>query len=360
MRNFLWMAACLAAVTLPACQKSLVEESQPTASTPSTKTASAFLLVVGLPPAIVWWGTAPNLPFSDGEPGDTPGGDLYPLGFAINETGYVVGSVLFDSHASARSINNMFKFDIPTQTWMEVAPIPGIAPVEASCFVIGDDAYVVNPDDGTTRRYNQPANTWSLAATLPFAPERFNSTAFAVNGKGYVGLGYGEPSNGVFETFNDWWEYDPATNGWTKKHNFPGGRRNSSAGFAVDGKGYVCSGEKRTGNVDSYPNDLWQYDPTSDTWVQKANMPGLGFAATGLDGIVNSGVHYGFVVAGGPGGCLLYNPATDTWGTLPDVPGGSRHNFAAFMINRSLVIGGGSGGSFGYGRMDVHSLNWSK
>jgi len=88
-------------------------------------------------------------------------------------------------------------------------------------------------------------------------------------------------------------------------------------------------------------------------------MPGPGFKAYGLNGTVNGGIDYGFVVAGGPGGCLIYNPAKDIWGTLPDVPGGPRYYFASYMVGRSLYIAGGSGGTTGR-RMDGHALNWSK
>jgi N-acetylneuraminic acid mutarotase len=357
MRPILWMAVAISAVGLSSCQKSTVNG--PASGTNSTSNISG--IVVGLPPAYLWWSTLPILPFSDGEPGDIPGGDDYPMGFAINGKGYFLGSVLYDSHSSAETIHNMFEYDITTNTYTEKAPIPGYPPVEGVSFVIGNDAYVLSPESQFMYRYDQPTNTWTIAASLPVNPERFNATAFAVNGKGYVGLGDGEVNN-VYTRFNDWWEYDPASNTWAKKKNFPGGARVTAAGFAVDSYGYVCSGDKRTGTVDSYPNDLWQYNPTTDAWVQKANMPGAGFGGVGLNGIVDAGGHYGFVVTGGPGRCLQYNPSTNTWGTLPDMPGGSRNNFAAFMINRSLVIGGGTGGTSigGWGRMDVHSLNWTK
>jgi len=348
------MALVITALAFSACQKSIMDV--PSAPISTHTTASIGTIPIG---ALTLWLNAGNLPFSDGEPGDIPSADTYPLGFAINGKGYVCGSILYDSHGSPQTIHNMWEYDLGTGTWTEKAPIPGYPPVEGACFVIGDNAYVICPTSQATYRYNQPTNTWSIAATLPANPERFSSTAFAVNGKGYAGLGDGETVNGNFVRFNDWWEYDPVTNTWTKKHNFPGGQRIYAAGFAVDGKGYICSGEKLSGSVNSWPNDLWQFDPATDTWVQKANMPGPGLSAVGLNGIVNSGGHYGFVVTGGPGGCLEYNPATDKWGKLPDMPGGSRQQFAAFMINRSLFIGGGFGGGFN-GRMDAHVLVWSK
>jgi len=62
--------------------------------------------------------------------------------------------------------------------------------------------------------------------------------------EGLCRVGYGKDANGNAGWFSDWWEYDPATNTWTKKAAFPGG------------KGYVCSGEKHSGGVNTWQNDL--------------------------------------------------------------------------------------------------------
>jgi hypothetical protein len=43
---------------------------------------------------------------------------------------------------------------------------------------------------------------------------------FLLNGKGYFGLGYDDPSR-LNPEGADFWEYDPATDGWTQKHDVP-------------------------------------------------------------------------------------------------------------------------------------------
>ena len=342
--------AALLFLGIASCQK----EQPLTTAVPETNPKSTASLVAGPAPAIIWWSNGANLPFYDAEPGDIPRGIRYPLGFAINGKGYVCGGVLMDSHGVSMGVNNLWEFDAPTQSWTEKAPCP-VVPIEGASFVIGSSAYVLN--QGATYQYNQLTNTWTQKASLP-ADSSTDATAMAINGKGYLGLGSNVHSP-TGAALKDWWQYDPVADLWTRKSNFPGGARYNVAGFAVDGKGYVCSGEKEVKNTISYPNDLWQYDPVSDSWIQKANMPGPGMVAIGLNGTVD-GVDVGFVVVGGPGGCLEYNPAKDVWGRLPDMPGGLRGIFAAFVINRSLCIGGGTGGSSAGGRMDVHALNWSK
>lgn len=349
MRTYSRMAIAITAIAFTSCQKNMLN----TPALPASASTRNDIVVLG-PPTFVIWTNAGTLPFSDGEPGDTPSGDAYPMGFTINGKGYVLGSVLSDSHHSYQTITSMFQYDINTLTWTAVAPTPMHPPVEGASFVIGDNVYIVNPDTKLVQRYNQPANTWSTVAPIPVQPDRFNCVAIAINGKGYVGLGDGEDASGNNVRFGDWWEYDPATNHWTQKRNFPGQRIYASA-FSIDGKGYVCSGEARTiFGGDVWENDCWQYDPVGNTWTQKANMPVAGFPGLGLDGYVNGGLHFGFVVGSGTKHCLEYNPANDQWIQLPDMPGGSRSQFAAFMINRSLFIGGG------FDHMDVHALIWSR
>jgi N-acetylneuraminic acid mutarotase len=341
--------AALLFLGIASCQK----EVPITPAAPATNPKSTTSLVVGPAPAIIWWSNGANLPFVDSEPGDVPSGITYPMGFAINGKGYVCGGVLWDSHGSAMSVHNLWEFDPSTQAWTEKAPCP-VVPIEGASFVIGNSAYVLN--QGATYQYNQLTNTWTQKASLP-ADSSTDATAMAINGKGYLGLGSNVHSPS-FAALKDWWQYDPVADQWTRKANFPGGARWFAAGFVVDGKGYVCSGDRKVNNNITYPNDLWQYDPVNDSWIQKANMPGPGLEAIGLNGTVG-GVDCGFVVVGGPGGCLEYNPAKDIWGQLPDMPGGPRHRFAAFVINHSLCVGGGFGGTLGR-RMDVHALNWSK
>jgi N-acetylneuraminic acid mutarotase len=60
-----------------------------------------------------------------------------------------------------------------------------------------------------------------------------------------------------------------------KKANYPGGGGGgSSLGtcFAINGKGYICLG---INNSLVYNQELWEYNPTTDTWSQKANFPGV-------------------------------------------------------------------------------------
>ncbi|WP_431216376.1 hypothetical protein ACQ86N_18190 [Puia sp. P3] len=58
------------------------------------------------------------------------------------------------------------------------------------------------------------------------------------------------------------WEFDPATNVWTKKPN-PG----------IAGIAYTFSNATK-GYALTTNNNLWEYDPSNDTWARRADFPG--------------------------------------------------------------------------------------
>ena len=57
---------------------------------------------------------------------------------------------------------------------------------------------------------------------------------------------------------------------WTQKASFPGTSRSSAAAFSVENKGYFGTGY----NGKDYFNDFWEYNPDTNTWNSKADYPG--------------------------------------------------------------------------------------
>src|SRR6476620_9203850 len=90
-------------------------------------------------------------------------------------------------------------------------------------------------------------------------------STFEINNKIYIVGGW---DFSVFTT--EVWEFDPATNVWTQKNNFPGPGRRCGIAFAIGGKGYFGTGDNGT-PFSNYLNDFYEYDPVLDTWTQKNN-----------------------------------------------------------------------------------------
>jgi N-acetylneuraminic acid mutarotase len=187
--------------------------------------------------------------------------------------------------------------------------------------------------------YDPPSDTWSQKADFPGYP-RWVTAYFTINNKFYVT--YGTPATGANPPMVgtnpptpgciDTWEYDPTTNTWTQKADFPGGPKDYPVGFSVGNKGYLVGGGYNG-------TDLWEYDPTTNLWSKKASCPnndqgGTAFTLN-LDAyFLTSGIHL-------PSKLLKYTPATNSWTQLPDFPGPIRNGSISAVVGNSAFVTGG-------------------
>jgi N-acetylneuraminic acid mutarotase len=153
--------------------------------------------------------------------------------------------------------------DTQLGNWIASAAIGDPPRGNASCFVIGTDAYVglgFNQSIGNTGRLKDlwrfsVDSGWQQMADFAGAP-RSEAAAFSIGSYGYVGTGYD-----LVNVYSDFYQYDPAANAWTRKADFPGTPRYDAVGFSVQGKGFIGTGF----NV-NWMNDFYQYDPAQDKW----------------------------------------------------------------------------------------------
>src|SRR5206468_1754930 len=84
---------------------------------------------------------------------------------------------------------------------------------------------------------------------------RVDSRAFSLCNKGYYGTGDGSGSN-----LNDFWQYEPVTDKWTRKADVPGPShgRDEDAAFAIGNKGYFGLGSDW-----GLYRDFYEYAPDS-------------------------------------------------------------------------------------------------
>ena len=189
-------------------------------------------------------------------------------------------------------------------------------------------------------QYDPVTDTWLQKANFP-GTARYSAVAAVANGKAYVGTG---TSSGPTSLFNDWYEYDPQSNTWTEKTAFPGAARQGAFAFSLNGTLYVGGGFSGS----NYFTDVYAYNPAADTWAQKASLPGpfaeavcftaggLGFTATGRTG--NAGNPFSNSV-------YAYNPASNTWTVKAPFAGAARLKATGLSINAKGYLGGGSPGT---------------
>jgi N-acetylneuraminic acid mutarotase len=208
---------------------------------------------------------------------------------------------------------------------------------DAFSFTIDGEAYVGGGMSlATFHKYNKENDNWERLADFG-GGNRAWAFSFVIDGKAYVGCG--TPNASLTNLSKDLWEYDPATDTWTQKANFGGGEREGCFAFALNGKGYVGCG---MANSVMY-NDVWEYDPYADTWSEIESYPGQKNAFT-----------FSFVIDGkayvGGGGSFysefddfyVFNPISSLslWEKKADIP--KLQGGVSFTVDGKGYIAGGT------------------
>lgn len=252
-----------------------------------------------------------------------------------------------------------FAFNALAQGWQKIASMPAGARDAAISFTIGNTLFCGG--SGTTKdfyAYDAAARTWTKKANIPGVQiNRWFAVGFAINSKGYVGLG---TDHGADSLKNDLWEYDPIKDSWTQKADYPGGHRDGLGVFVAGNKAYVGGGSD---NVYVY-SQFYEYDPSNDMWTQKANIPESGDIFPSMFTIGN----YGYAVCGAGASeytdLFQYDPSSDSWSGLNSFPGEARQAAVSFVSNGKAYVGlGQSGYSKNYADMysyDPVKDEWTK
>jgi N-acetylneuraminic acid mutarotase len=231
-------------------------------------------------------------------------------------------------------------------TWTQKADMPtarylaGSAVVDGKIYVIGG-APVYCGISTVVEEYDPAADTWTRRADMPTA--RHGLAAAAVGGIIYAIGGLApDPVTCWGEELSTVEAYDPATDIWTTKADMPtAGRCYMSAIAVVDGKIYVFGGSGANNETLSL---VEAYDPATDTWTRKADMPTARYcpAACVVDGriyVFGGKTEWG-VVEVLVSIVEVYDPATDTWTQASDMPGARRAHSASVVAGKMYIIGG--------------------
>jgi N-acetylneuraminic acid mutarotase len=274
------------------------------------------------------------------------GGRASAVAFAIGEKGYVA----LGRNSSGALLNDCWQYDPALDTWTRTTDFPGKARVKAIAVTVNGSAYVglgYCSEIGSSAdsvaylkdfwMYNANTNVWTRKADFP---SRYSDgcVSFVYNNEIYVGDGY----NGVGAT-KEFWKYNPVNNTWTLLHKFPGDFRE----IAV-----ACAGEDHcyfgTGFQGSSYNDWWEFFPATDSWEKRESMPDHG-----RQNAVALCMNNRYVVATGRywkgsveankylrADMVEYDPEQNNWISRGEITGG-RENAIAFSIDGKGYIGFG-------------------
>jgi len=267
------------------------------------------------------------------------------VAFAVNGKGYVT---LGRNTVYTDSLKDCWQYDPLSDSWTKKASFPGIARVKAMAAVLNGKAYVglgFNRYEGAYSggtlqdfwMYDPVTDSWSRKADFP-STATDACVSFVWNNSIYVGAGF----NGSAYT-NEFWKYNPEQDSWIRLHDFPAWARMCAVLCADENHVYFGTGYR----FEDY-NDWWEYFPATDSWVQRKDMPDKGRVTSVGFSIANryfvsTGRHWAGSQTGGGvlSDVMEYDAIRNVWYKRGDIPGGARENAVCFVINGKAYIGQG-------------------
>jgi len=234
---------------------------------------------------------------------------------------YVVGGY----PATRKSVDTVQVYNLASNSWRRTTPYPttinhaSAIGLDGVLYVIGGQTNAGGRNEEsryTSAVYAFDPNTEEWAPRAPMPTARSAMAHAVIDGKIYVAGG--RPPRG-----HDFAVYDPIIDSWTTLPDMPIAR-NHIAAAAIGGKLYVAGGRFGGGFRSEITAALEMYDPTTDQWAGKRPMSE---ARSGLNGIAVNGCFHTFggehPTASSSGVFPhheVYDPGTDRWTRLPDMP----------------------------------------
>lgn len=197
-------------------------------------------------------------------------------GFSIGSKGYIA-----TGYDGLNRLADNWEYNPATNSWTQKADFAGTARYDAVAFGMNDKGYITTGFDGgytkdlwefTATGGTNNKGTWVQKISLG-GTKRSAAVAFVYNNKAYVVSGI---NNGTAVT--DFWTYDPSNGSWTQLRDIANTSsdsydddysdiaRSNAVAFVIGTKAYLAVGENG-----SYSKKTWQYDFATDLWSRKTS-----------------------------------------------------------------------------------------
>lgn len=291
------------------------------------------------PPAIAWRAAAPE-PIVRYEAADAVvNNKLYVFGGFDNTLPFPIDAIT----ATARSD----VYDLSTNTWTRIRDLPeptthmGQAVVGTTVWLAG--GFIGNEPGVSTSHvweYDTLTNTYTPGPPLP-APRGAGTLALLGDQLHFFGglqvRTVDQPEHWVLNLNNP--------KGWVPAAPIPD-PRNHLASAAVDGKIYGIGGQHRWDESTTNDPEVDAYDPSTDTWTRVANLP-VGHGHIAASTLVLNG--HILTLGGAANGVeavsdvFSYNPQLNVWTRLTPLPQPRRSPVAQLVGNQIVLTGGDPG-----------------
>ena len=227
---------------------------------------------------------------------------------------------VFFGQGESGDLSDVWTYDFNTNTWEQQTGGPP-ARVNHTATVVNNDILIFGgrtSDNsqifGDAWSYDPATGNWEQKASIFGGEERYGHSATPCDDMIYV---YG--GAGASTIYDDMWVYSLSMNSWnsfTPQGDPPPARKYPATAYK-DYSWWVIGGEGST-----YLNDTWEFDISSNTWTQKSYGPVRSQAATVyLSDISCLSKSYDVVYLFGgldsdgnqTNDLWIYDPSTDTW-----------------------------------------------
>jgi RNA polymerase sigma factor (sigma-70 family) len=261
----------------------------------------------------------------------------------VNGKIYAIGGIS-DINSNLTSI--VEEYDPIEDKWIKKNNMPKPKMTNYSVSVVDGIIYTIGGADvdrvgNTVDAYDPIKDKWTARENMPtprmnFCTEVVNDRIYAIGGVGAGGADFGKSLSAVEE-------YDPVKDTWTKKLDMLA-PRDCFCTAVFNDKVYVFGGEILAGEDFGPPiPEVLEYDPVTDKWTQKSNMPTprIGASAVLVDNKIYtiggfSGANFFSIVE-------IYDPVNDTWSKGTDVLTARSFPCCSAVNGKIYVIGGFSG-----------------
>ena len=246
-------------------------------------------------------------------------------------------------------------YDSAKDSWTHTTPLPVAvnhnmaAAVNGKLYLFGGQTVTQGDSPFVDAVYEFNPATEQLTELAPMSLARSAGATAVVNGKIYVAGG--RPPRG-----HDFAVYDPVATTWSQLPDLPT-QRNHLAAAAIMGKVYVAGGRFGPGSASEVTDILEIFDTETNQWSEGARMP---IPRGGVNGVVANGCLHIFGGEGNPNdpsGMFsnhdVYNPVTDSWRQLPDMPIPVHGVTGGGFLDGWIYLPGGATGRGGRGRSNL-------
>lgn len=260
------------------------------------------------PPTVSGWSNGSLMPTSRGDAASAVvGTDIYVVGGGGTANG-------FTSFEKFNTLNNL---------WTSLPKLP-FSFFSIRGATVGGNIYVFGGvlNNNAVYRYDPSSGSWTKLHDMPSMD--WMGMPAVVNNKVYI-IG-GHNSSGALSTVL---EYDPSTDTWNASRTPMPTARYAPATAVYNNKIYVLGG-----NYGNNKNEV--YDPTTNTWQSKADVP-FDSAGWGVAGVINGKIYY---TDSETSNMAVYTPETDSWSSLSGLTMPRSYPTGETVNGRLYVIGG--------------------